>query len=86
MISPTDLQNELSQSDVVLLIAAERDIDAALRKDFGNRPEIWIAIQPPWTPRICAALIGRYQAVGWRVRHHSDQRDGNALVFSCEAS
>lgn len=86
MIRPSEIAKEVAASSQALLAEAERDIDAALRDAYGNKAEIWIAIQRPWTPRICEELIRRYQDAGWKVRSVFDQRDGNALVFSAEAA
>lgn len=79
MISPADLAAELSAADQAALVVAERDIDLYLQSQYGNKPEIWIAVK--WSERICRELILRYESVGWRVRLEHDQRDGDALVF-----
>ena len=86
MISPSEIQKALTTTDQDLLRQAEKHIDEALQREFGNRPEVWINIQPAWTPRIVEELIRRYRAAGWKVRKECDQRDGNALVFIAGAT
>lgn len=83
MLSPSDLA-DVTTIDEDLLTLAERDIDAALRRDFDNTAEVWVDIQRSWTPRICRELVRRYTVAGWQVRWESDQRDGDALVFTAK--
>lgn len=82
VLTPADLSREVSRADEACLIAAERLIDEALHREYGNRPEIWVGIRAGWSVRICDELIRRYEGAGWCVRRESDQRDGDALVFS----
>jgi hypothetical protein len=57
-------------------------IDEALKKEFGNKAEIWVNLLPGMTRRLRQTIIARYEQAGWTVRYESDQRDGEALVFS----
>lgn len=86
MISPSEIKKQAIAADQDILTAAERYIDGVLRDAYGMKAESWIAIQPAWTLRICEELMRRYQAAGRKVRRESDQRDGDALVFSAEAA
>lgn len=81
MVSPAEIARTLSAADHAVLTVAERDIDAYLQSEYGNKSEIWIAIRPAWCPRIRDELMRRYVAAGWHVREAHDQRDGDALVF-----
>lgn len=86
MVSPTEIQAKVSDSDAAILATAERDIDRALTEGFGNKPEIWIAVKEPWTQWIRAEIMRRYVRAGWNVLYVSDQRDGNSLVFSASSA
>lgn len=81
MVTPSELAASVSAADTDILKDAELRIDEALRVEFCNRSEVWIATEWSWTAQIRRELIRRYEAAGWNVRFVSD-RDGRSLVFA----
>lgn len=71
------------QDAVKLLDEAEKWVDKMLTQ-YSNvgRTTISTGVPPGFPYGLMEKLLDRYRAVGWRKVHfHSDQRDGDCIIF-----
>ena len=62
--------------------AAEQLIDDALvRARRSGLAAAWVQVKNLGGPHVVAVIQHRYERAGWKVRIHSDQREGTALVI-----
>ena len=67
----------LTKKEQEIVSRNEAKIDAWLRQQFDGR-QLWCGLEDV-NHRVHAELTQRYEAAGWRVDWHSDQREGTLI-------
>ena len=79
VVNPKDLMKKLTTQDTQEVELLESKIDSFLQKEF-NGVAAYFPL-PDWNHRVKNEIVKKYDAAGWNIRTHCDQRDGDYLIF-----
>ena len=76
MLTKTEVTAKTTAEEDAAIKLWETKIDTALATHYGST-----SVDFSGTSRVRERLIALYQAGGWSVTYHDDQRDGASLTF-----
>lgn len=79
-VSKQDAVSKLTREQVREVDALEVTIDLEINTRYDGS-DLWISTNWPHA-KVQKAIKDRYEAAGWKVEFHSDQRDGSSIKLS----
>ena len=76
MLTKTEVTAKTTAEEDAAIKLWETKIDAALATHYGST-----SVDFSGTARVRGRIVELYQAGGWSVTYHDDQRDGASLTF-----